>query len=50
MTHLGLTYIFFTNLYNNHFPVKQITIKEKHYGKPYITSGIKNSIKQRNRL
>ena len=40
----------FLNLYNNHFPVKQFTIKEKHIIKPYITIAIKTSIKQRNKL
>ena len=40
----------FLNLYNNHFPVKQFTIKEKHITKPYITAAIKTSIKQRNKL
>ena len=27
--------------YNNNFPIKEYTIKEKHIGKPYITSAIK---------
>ena len=40
----------FLQIYNKHFPVKTSAIKEKHYGKPYITSAIKNSIKHRNRL
>lgn len=40
----------FQDLYNHHFPVKSFAIKEKHYGKPYITSGIIKSIKHRNKL
>ncbi len=38
------------NLYNDHFPLKSFSIKEKHYGKPYITPGIIQSIKHRNKL
>ena len=40
----------FLCLYDKHFPVKYITIKEKHEDKPYITNAIKRSIKERNRL
>ena len=40
----------FLLLYNKHFPVKELKIKERHKGKPYITTAIKNSIKQRNKL
>ena len=40
----------FLQLYNKHFPIKEYRIKEKHAIKPYITSAIKTSIKQRNRL
>lgn len=40
----------FINLYNKNFPIKQFTVKEEHSNKPYITSAIRTSIKQRNRL
>lgn len=40
----------FQYLYNKHFPIKQIIVKEKHIGKPYITVALKNSIRHRNRL
>lgn len=40
----------FQCLYNDHFQIKSFVIKEKHYGKPYITPGIIRSIKHRNKL
>ena len=40
----------FLRLYNKNFPIKEIKIKEKHLGKPYITSAIQTSIKRRNKL
>ena len=40
----------FLTPYNKHFPIKVITIKDKHAGKPYITRAIKNCIKHRNKL
>ena len=40
----------FLELYNTYFPVKEYKIKEKHIGKPNITTVIRNSIKERNRL
>ena len=40
----------FKSFYNNNFPLKSFSIKEKHYGKPYITPGIIKSIKHRNKL
>ena len=40
----------FQDFYNVHFPLKSFSIKEKHYGKPYITPGIIKSIKHRNKL
>ena len=40
----------FMPLYNSHFPIKTYKVKEKHVSKPYITQGLKNSIKQRNKL
>lgn len=38
----------FMKRYNHHFPVKSFLIKEKHYGKQYITPAILKSIKNRN--
>ena len=40
----------FKGLYNIHFPIRSFKIKEKHFGKPYITPGIIKSIKHRNKL
>lgn len=40
----------FLKLYNMHFPIKEFKIKKQHANKPYITSGIKNSIRHRNKL
>ena len=40
----------FKTFYDNNFPIKSFSIKDKHVGKPYITSGIINSIKHRNKL
>lgn len=40
----------FQNFYNQCFPIKDYTVKKKHANKPYITQGIKNSIKHRNKL
>ena len=40
----------FGTLYDKNFPLKSFSVKEKHFGKPYITPGIIKSIKQRNRL
>ena len=40
----------FLVLYNKNFPIKEVTIKEKHLGKPYITPAIQTSIKHRNKL
>ena len=40
----------FSYLYDKHFPVKTFTYKEKHHNKPYITAGIRKSIKHRNKL
>ena len=40
----------FHMLYNKNFPLKSISLKEKHLGKPYITAGIIKSIKHRNNL
>ena len=40
----------FTYFYNKHFPIEEYSIKEKHSNKPYITQGIRKSIKERNRL
>lgn len=40
----------FLQLYNKHFPIKEVIIKDKHNNKPYITQGIRKSIKERNRL
>lgn len=37
-------------IYNTHFTIKSFEIKEKHFGKPYITPGIIRSIKHRNKL
>ena len=38
----------FVSLYNKHFPKYQYHIKENHMNKPYITTAIRNSIKQIN--
>lgn len=40
----------FRTLYDKHFPVKTVKIKGSHLNKPYITTAIKQSIKQRNKL
>lgn len=40
----------FLELYDKNFPIKEVTIKEKHLGKPYITPAIQTSIKHRNKL
>lgn len=40
----------FKALYNKKIPVKEYRIKKEHGNKPYITAGIKKSIKHRNKL
>ena len=37
-------------LYNEQFPIKLTTVKDKHNNKPYITQVIKFSIKHINKL
>ena len=40
----------FLSLYNSHFLVKLITVKERHIVKTYITTAIRNFIKHANKL
>ena len=40
----------FTQLYNRYFYVREYKVKKEHTSKPYITEGIRKSIKHRNKL
>ena len=46
----NIFYNMFENLYQKHFPPKQIRISTKDDISPYITPALKNSIRERNRL